>query len=110
MPDSPLARAFGTLDDADAALVKLDKLCCEPGRSQSMAGLAETLSKARVELAGPASEAREAIIVHLEDAGAQLGRLQVGCCAENRLPLYARMLEDLTKIQLEVNRVAGLGH
>ncbi len=46
----------------------------------------------------------------LEDAGAQVGRLQVGCCAPNRIPLYARVLEGLTTAQLAVNQALGEGH
>lgn len=49
-------------------------------------------------------------LAYLEDAGQQVGRLQVGCCAPTRLPLYARILEGLTAAQLAVNRAAGTGH
>ena len=77
-----------------------------------MQPLASTLSDARQGIAGlntdsqPTSTAIEA----LEDAGAQVGRLQVGCCAPNRLPLYAELLEGLTVAQLEVNGSLGSGH
>ncbi|MDX1691379.1 MAG: hypothetical protein R3290_10185 [Acidimicrobiia bacterium] len=109
MPD--LAPAFDAFDDCDAALVKLEKLCCDPGRSPRMAELGRTVDAARTALQGDftAATAEEAL-EHLENAGAQLGRLQVGCCAPKRLPLYARMLENLTTIQLTVNRELGRGH
>ncbi len=104
--------ALSALDDCDEALRKLDLRCCEPGRSPSMKRLGETLSEARASVSGvnqdPASAT--AAIEHLEDAGAQVGRLQVGCCAPNRLPLYVELLEGLTTAQLEVNRSLGQGH
>lgn len=40
----------------------------------------------------------------LEQAGAMIGALQVGCCAPDRLPLYTRMLDQLTEIQIGINR------
>ena len=43
----------------------------------------------------------DAVVAMLEDAGAQVGRLQIGCCAPNRMPLYAGVLEDLTRARLE---------
>ncbi len=104
--------ALSALDTCDAALRKLDLRCCEPGRSPSMKRLAMTLSEARSEidaLTGDPERAATAIN-QLEDAGAQVGRLQVGCCAPNRLPLYAELLEGLTTAQLEVNRSLGQGH
>lgn len=38
----------------------------------------------------------------VEAAGATVGALQVGCCAPNRLPLYTRILDRLTAVQLEL--------
>jgi hypothetical protein len=110
--DDHFAAAFEALDDADAALRKLDLQCCEPGRSPRMKALGETLAAARagVDAAQDDGDAIDVTIGHLEDAGAQLGHLQIGCCTEKRMPLYARMLEDLTTIQLNLNRVRGAGH
>lgn len=45
-----------------------------------------------------------ATLVALEQAGSMIGALQIGCCAPNRLPLYARMLDQLTRIQIEISR------
>ncbi|HSR44368.1 MAG TPA: hypothetical protein VLT15_03940 [Acidimicrobiia bacterium] len=101
--------AVKALDDCDAALGKLDKLCCEPGRSPSMKALARTLAAARAGLDDPGAD-MDGTLAHLEDAGAQVGRLQVGCCTPVRLPLYATFLEGLTTAQLAINRSMGLGH
>jgi hypothetical protein len=104
--------ALTALDTCDAALRKLDLRCCEPGRSPSMQRLATALSQARADVAAVGHDADRATLAidRLEDAGAQVGRLQVGCCAPNRLPLYAELLEGLTTAQLEVSRAIGQGH
>jgi hypothetical protein len=107
-----LEPAFAALDDCDAALIKLDKMCCDPGRSPRMKRLAMTLAEARSALTGLAngSSGGPVTVSHLEDAGSQLGSLQVGCCAPSRMPLYARMLENLTDIQRSVASHQGTGH
>lgn len=107
-----LRPAFAALDDAEAALERLHKTCCEPGRSPRMAELEATLTRARVAIASrrPVEERVEEAIAILEDAGSQIGSLQVSCCAPNRMPLYASMLEDLMTAQLTVNKAAGRGH
>ena len=104
--------ALSALSTCDEALRELDLRCCEPGRSPSMKRLGEALSAARTGIANVNADPETAIsaIEILEDAGAQVGRLQVGCCAPNRLPLYAELLEGLTIAQLEVNRSLGQGH
>ena len=38
--------ALAALSDAEATVTKLDKLCCEPGRSPRMAELSKTLADA----------------------------------------------------------------
>ncbi len=109
---SALQPAFAALDDCDVALAKLDKMCCDPGRSPRMQHLGTTLAAARSaveEISGGLRDSAGAL-EHLEDAGGQLGSLQVGCCAPSRMPLYARMLEDLTTIQLAINQAQGTGH
>jgi hypothetical protein len=104
--------ATKALDECDVALIKLDKTCCDPGRSPQMATLAGTLTRARSLLeqtaADPTSASRA--IAELEDAGAQVGRLQVGCCAPNRMPLYITILGGLTEAQLRLNASLDLGH
>ncbi len=104
--------ATEALKECDAALVKLDKTCCDPGRSPQMAALAATLASARsfVELSAADPTLASRAIAELEDAGAQVGRLQVGCCAPNRMPLYVTILGGLTESQLRLNASLGLGH
>ena len=77
-----------------------------------MKRLGETLAEARRDIANVNADPGTATtaIEHLGDAGAQVGRLQVGCCAPNRLPLYVDLLEGLTTAQLEVNRSLGQSH
>ncbi|MCP4965914.1 MAG: hypothetical protein GY926_11830 [bacterium] len=99
--------AFDALDACTGALGELDMKCCEPGRSPRMAELAATLTEARVKVRAvtidPGSGLPAAMST-LEEAGAQVGRLQVGCCAPDRLPLYAEILENLIKAQLVPTR------
>jgi len=79
-----------------------------------MKALAETIAAARSGLddvgEGHHHDAVDATIARLEDAGAQIGWLQVGCCAPNRLPLYHTLLESLTATQRSVKKAAGAGH
>ena len=110
--DATISSALQALDDCDLALVKLNKTCCDPGRSPQMLELAETITRAR-RLVGAASSDTEAApeaILHLEQAGSQVGRLQVTCCAENRMPLYVKILAGLTAAQLRLNAALGHGH
>lgn len=102
--------AFEALDACHGALGVLDAKCCAPGRSPSMAELAATLTEARVKLRAatiaPDTGGPAALAV-LEDAGAQVGRLQVGCCAPDRMPLYAEILENLTKARATLRTVVS---
>lgn len=77
-----------------------------------MKALAKSLASSRdaVEGIGDDAAAASAAIAGLEGLGAAIGRLQVGCCTEKRMPLYARMLEDLTDAQLAISRAVGQGH
>jgi hypothetical protein len=110
--NSSLEPAFKALDDCEDALRQLDATCCEPGRSPRMKALAETLAEARSGLDGLGHDpvVAEEALHHLEDAGAQIGRLQVTCCAPSRMPLYARQLESLTTAQRTINGALGRGH
>ena len=69
--------------------------------------------RATIEAAGTALEEwstggpAEEVTRELENAGAQVGRLQIGCCAPTRLPLYSRILLDLTNVQLTLDRSQG---
>lgn len=73
-----------------------------------MKALGETLAMAKSGLAD--TDAAEVTLTHLEDAGAQIGRLQVGCCAPARLPLYASFLEGLMEAQRSIKAELGEGH
>ncbi len=79
-----------------------------------MKALADTIAAARAGVdevgAGDHHDAVATTIAHIEDAGAQIGWLQVGCCAPNRLPLYRTLLEGLTTTQRTVKSAAGAGH
>lgn len=94
------------LDDALAALHELEARCCEPGRSPRMAALRAELDAVRVLLpeAQTKAAAGDAALAAAEQAGAMVGALQVGCCDPGRLPLYTRILERLTSIQIDINR------
>lgn len=107
-----LAPAVSALDDCDDALRKLDAGCCEPGRSPRMKALAETLTEARAGIARLEEDgaAAPALLATLEEAGSQVGRLQVGCCTPKRMPLYGRILEGLTTVQITVAKALGQGH
>lgn len=112
MSSRDLSPAFEALDRCDTALKELSDQCCEPGRSPRMERLGETLTRGRsgLELIGEDSDKAGTVIAELEDAGAQLGWLQVGCCAPSRMPLYAAMLTDLMKAQRAITREHQLGH
>jgi hypothetical protein len=77
-----------------------------------METLAETLASARIEIEELDTAANNAdrMLAILKDAGAQLGTLQVECCAPARMPLYAETLQGLTEVQLTVNSALGRAH
>lgn len=107
-----LEPAIAALDDAVAALDRLERTCCVPSRSPRMEALGDTIAEIRASLdrfaSAPEAGARAASL--LEEAGGQVGSLQIGCCAPDRLPLYARMLEDLTTVRLALDAARGLAH
>ncbi len=106
-----LEPARDALKDCGVALVKLDETCCIPDRSPCMQELGGMLRKAATNLDAAADPSTTGMVLAtLEDAGAQVGRLQVGCCAPNRIPLYARILKGLTTAQLAVNQALGQAH
>ena len=98
--------AFKALADCEVALEKLHRTCCQPGRSPRMEALADTLAGARtgLSLMYRDSEAADAVLEQLEHAGAQIGSLQVGCCAPSRMPLYANMLIGLADAQRTIKK------
>lgn len=108
MIDMP--RVQKALDDAYEALDELEAGCCVPDRSPRMAALRATLDDAAMQLAEASPETGRGIIATLEDAGGKIGSLQVACCAPARLPLYTRMLTDLTTAQRSVTSAFDLEH
>lgn len=87
------------IDTAQANLVELDRRCCDVGRSPRLAALATKLTEIRQVADRPDGPERETARELLEEAGAMVDALQFGCCAPNRLPLYASLLEQLNVLQ-----------
>ncbi len=112
MDTTPLQDAFSALSTAETSLEKLRKGCCDPDRVPCIADLDGILDETRTMLGRVESDphAAEVVVTALGDVGAQLGKLQVTCCTPKRIPLYARLLEDLTKVQLGVAAATGTGH
>lgn len=107
-PLDTIEPAFDALDTCVGAIGMLDMTCSDPERGEQLTALGETITETRMKLrvvtissesTGPA--AREI----LEEAGAQVGRLQVGCCDLDRMHLYAEILENLTKARMALERV-----
>lgn len=100
------------LEGADKTIARLEKLCCAPGRSPSMQAIADDLAATRAEFEGFVRDtsAADSIVDRLEHTGGRVGRLQVGCCAPARMPLYADLLTSLTELQRAANARVGRGH
>ena len=95
-----------------ARMDKLEKLCCDPGRSPRMADLRGAILTAR-RLASDSLEKRTSpddARQQLETVGAKVGALQITCCAPKRMPLYADSLEGLNAAQIQVSKAHGQGH
>lgn len=77
-----------------------------------MEHLQRTIDAARSQLGQIGDDAKAALQVVdiLHDAGAQLGYLQVACCAPARMKLYATTLESLSKTQRLITRTFDLEH
>lgn len=86
------------LDRATVALESLHRRCCEPDRSPRMAELSSQLEVIRRAAAEPGGPDGEAIAASAEAAGSIVGALQIGCCAPDRLPLYADLLRELNTV------------
>lgn len=107
-----MSRAVADLERAEEIASELHAGCCQPLRSPRMEKLAETVRQAHEEMAklseGPDSPSR--VVALLEDAGGQLGFLQVACCSPARLELYAEALLKLGTVQRVVTRAHDLEH
>ena len=110
--DQHLDGAFEALGVCDDAVLRLHKMCCEPNRSPQMVEIEESLAtiRAQLELIRERKIGIDTLGSALEDTGARIGRLQVGCCAPARMPLYAEALRGLTDIQLALSRASGTAH
>jgi S-methylmethionine-dependent homocysteine/selenocysteine methylase len=77
-----------------------------------METLAETLTSARegIPKMDGDEDAADAVIGILEDAGSQLGYLQVNCCAPGRMKFYVTTLENLNRAQAAINKSVARGH
>ncbi len=106
-----LDNAYQTLDECEAALEELATRCCTTDRSPRMKALADTIAAARSAIdrvgAGNLDDALEQTFEELKEAGSQIGWLQIGCCAPDRLPLYHTLLEGLTETRRAVGQAAA---
>ncbi len=76
-----------------------------------MQAIEDALGEAGSHLSGGITEATARdVLAILTDVGSQIGRLQVECCTEARLPLYSEALEHLTRTQIGINSELGRGH
>lgn len=100
----PTKNANEALQKARDALSELDANCCVPGRSPRMAALGVALDEVDDDLASldRMEGTIDPLIDRLEAIGAQVGSLQIDCCAPSRMPLYSEMLVSLNKIQKSV--------
>lgn len=76
-----------------------------------MEKLASTIEEAR-RLLGDAADvgSAEAVTEVLQDAGGQLGWLQVACCTPARMRLYTETPENLSRVQPMLMRECDLEH
>lgn len=113
MPESDrFAPGLAELERAGEVVDELHAACCEPLRSPRMEALSATLRTAHAalsELDGD-TDAAGRVVALLEDAGSQLGYLQVACCAPARIKLYTEALERLGKTQRLVKRTLDFDH
>lgn len=106
-----LSSAAAALERSRTAVLGLAADCCEPHRTPHLEALAQLLGEASRQLTGlTATTDPLPVIARLEDAGAAAGRLQVGCCAPGRIPLYAEVLEGLMTAQRVITRELRLEH
>jgi len=107
---SPLTDAHSALADCEQVVDRLHKMCCDPERSPRMAAMEATLLTVRRDLEAGDPRSLDRALERLADIGADLGRLQVGCCAPARMPLYAEALGHLNTIQLDMAKELGTAH
>jgi hypothetical protein len=109
---SQLTSGLDALRRAEALVAELHEGCCQPLRSPRMEKLASTVREAQAALAGLSHDPDRApdVVAMLEDAGSQLGYLQVACCTPARLELYTEALNCLARTQRLITRSLDLDH
>jgi len=112
MKDDPIDSARAALTECEAIVDRLHKMCCAPRRSPSIIAIKESIASARHDLEGhaPDADAVDSSIATVTDIGSEIGRLQIGCCAPARMPLYADALTHLMTVQRSLKRSIGRGH
>lgn len=106
-----LEEARVLLDECEHLVERLHKLCCEPGRSPRMDAIISELDAARAQTASIRSIDDAGVVIGLlENIGGQIGHLQVTCCTEARMPLYADALANLTATQINIANCVAQGH
>lgn len=71
-----------------------------------MEALQKSMAKVRANLDELDKNDSETIDI-LKGAGAEIGRLQIECCAPARMPLYAELLAGLSRTQRLVTSANG---
>ncbi len=74
-----------------------------------MEALQESMRRVRAGLDSFEAEAatRDAMLQELVDAGGEIGRLQIECCAPGRMPLYSELLAGLSRTQRMITAAGG---
>ncbi len=76
-----------------------------------MKSLRTTLEAIRKGLGADTPDLNFDVVLHrVADAGSQLGRLQVTCCAPKRNVLYTEILQNLNTVQVALSKERGTGH
>ena len=112
MDEAPISAAHVKLNECDALVTRLSKMCCEPDRSPRLAAVTLEIDRARNTLNTITDDPSRVadLILRLESIGATIGELQVGCCAPARMPLYADTMVRLTEVQLLAKESVGIAH
>lgn len=108
--DAALADARSAIAQCEIVVGRLHKMCCDPERSPRMAAIEEALVAVRRDLDADDQGSLDRALRRAEEVGAAIGRLQVGCCAPLRMPLYAEALTHLNTIQIGVSKELGRAH
>lgn len=85
---------MSAINQALDGVQRLHAKCCDPGRSPRMETLAATIADARDALG---ADDQDRLDRSLEAAGAQVGALQVACCAPGRMEIYVEVLDNLSQ-------------